>query len=62
VKSAGTNAGLNGVEDKLELYCADGSDDALLPPVGLSLYTLNAVDPYLQRIWIQLDSSLLPMK
>ena len=33
VKSARTNAALNGIEDKVfELYCADGSDDALLPP------------------------------
>lgn len=32
VTSAGTNARLNAVEDRLALYCADGSDDAQLPP------------------------------
>ena len=32
VKSAGTNAALNDVDGKIELYCADGGDDADLPP------------------------------
>lgn len=32
VKSAGTNAALNGLKDRIELYCADGSDDSELPP------------------------------
>jgi len=32
VTSAGTNAELNGVRDRLALYCTDGSRDAELPP------------------------------